>query len=189
MNLLYKKRALLMAQHTKLEYLEAVNMAYIDTGYVPTENTAFEFEAMFDIGAQCWYGSISNLPVRYSRFHGGAEYNSGFKGICVYTGKIAERIVSENDGSYHVYYLSKTLCKLDTAEQAADLSLPNLPIFIMGRNEQNVNADVFYSRNRCKYAKIYESGKLVRHFIPVLKTVSTVCMNRFKVNIMEMMQT
>ena len=28
--------------HTELEYIEFVDMAYIDTGYIPGDNTAFE---------------------------------------------------------------------------------------------------------------------------------------------------
>lgn len=168
MNLQLKKRALLMAQHTRLEYLEAVDMAYIDTGYVPTENTAFEFEAMFNLGAQVWYGSIAKKPIQYSRFHGGSESN-GVLRIYSNHGNSIDGIEIYNDELYHVYYISKTLCKLDETEKAADLILPNLSIYIMGRHAENVNSAVFYSTNRCRYAKIYENGELVRHFVPVLK--------------------
>lgn len=161
--------------HTELEYIEFVDMAYIDTGYIPGDNTAFEFEAAFNEGAQCWYGSISTAPVVYSRFHGGAE--SMLQRICVYIkfGGDNAVISKTNDGKYHVYYISKSLCKLDKIESSADLRIPQLSIYIGARNSVGVNSQISYTINQCRYAKIYENGELVRHYIPALKN-GTYCM-------------
>ena len=161
--------------HTELEYIEFVDMAYIDTGYIPTDNTAFEFEAAFNEGAQCWYGSISTAPVVHSRFHGGAE--SALQRICVYIKfGVDNAVISKtNDGKYHVYYISKSLCRLDEIESSADLLIPQISLHVGARNSENVNSSVNYTTNRCRYAKIYENGELVRHFIPVLKN-ETYCM-------------
>lgn len=161
--------------HTELEYIEFVDMAYIDTGYIPGDNTAFEFEAAFNEGAQCWYGSISTAPVVYSRFHGGAE--SMLQRICVYIkfGGDNAVISKTNDGKYHVYYISKSLCKLDEIESSADLRIPQLSIYIGARNSVGVNSQISYTINQCRYAKIYENGELVRHYIPALKN-GTYCM-------------
>lgn len=161
--------------HTELEYIEFVDMAYIDTGYIPDDNTAFEFEAAFNMGAQCWYGSISIIPVVYSRFHGGAEYQS--VRICIYTrsGNSNTVIEKSNDAGFHTYYISKSLCMLDEIESWADLTIPDLTLYIGNRNSVGVNSPVSYTMNRCRYAKIYENDELVRHYIPVLKN-GTYCM-------------
>lgn len=171
------RRRMMMAEesHTKLEYIEFVDMAYIDTGYIPGDNTAFEFEAAFNRRAQCWYGSISIIPVIHSRFHGGAEIGSGR--ICIYTnhGNRSDAIEKSNDEEFHTYHISKSLCRLDEIESSADLRIPQLSIYIGARNSVGVNSEMRYTMNRCKYAKIYENGEAVRHYIPVLKN-GTYCM-------------
>lgn len=159
--------------HTELEYIEFVDMAYIDTGYIPGNNTAFEFEAAFNMGAQCWYGSISIIPVVHSRFHGGAEAESGR--ICIYRSPSADAIQKSNDGEFHAYYISKSLCRLDEIESSANLIIPQLSLYLGVRNSVGVNSEIRYTMNRCKYAKIYENGEVVRHYIPVLKN-GTYCM-------------
>ena len=159
--------------HTKLEYIEFVDMAYIDTGYIPTDNTAFEFETAFNEDAQCWYGAISTNPAVYSRFHGGAENAS--KRLCIYLRHDTSAIQKRNDNLYHMYYISKALCKLDGIEGLGNLTIPKIPIYIGRRNSENVSSTEYYTTNRCRYAKIYENGKLVRHYIPVLRN-GTYCM-------------
>lgn len=161
--------------HTRLEYLEFVDMAYIDTGYMPSDNTAFEFEAAFNAGAQCWYGSITTAPIAYSRFHGGAEIQR--TRLCIYTGSGSSiaAIEKSNDAGFHTYYISKSLCRLDEIERSADLTIPDLTLYVGTRNSVGVNSLISYSMNRCRYAKIYENGELVRHYIPVLKN-GTYCM-------------
>ena len=159
--------------HTKLEYIEFVDMAYIDTGYIPDDNTAFEFEAAFNVGAQCQYGSISINSAGHSRFHGGAEV--GNERICIYLNVATATIQKSNDGEFHVYYISKSLCRLDEIESSADLIIPKLSPYIGARNSVGVNSEIHYTMNRCRYAKIYENGELVRHYIPVLKN-GTYCM-------------
>lgn len=161
--------------HTELEYIEFVDMAYIDTGYIPGDNTAFEFEAAFNMGAQCWYGSISIIPVVYSRFHAGAEIQRGR--ICIYTnhGNRLDVIEKSNDEEFHTYHISKSLCRLDEIESLANLIIPQLSLYIGVRNSVGVNSEIRYTMNRCKYAKIYENGEVVRHYIPVLKN-GTYCM-------------
>ena len=172
MSLLRRRAMMAEESHTKLEYIEFVDMAYIDTGYIPTDNTAFEFEAAFNERAQCWYGSISTAPVALSRFHGGAEAGSGR--ICIYR-NAADVIQKSNDGEFHAYYISKSLCRLDEIESSANLIIPQLSLYIGARNSVGVNSEIHYTMNRCKYAKIYENGEIVRHYIPVLKN-GTYCM-------------
>ena len=156
--------------HTRLEYIEFVDMAYIDTEYIPTDNTAFEFEAAFNTGAQCWYGSISVRPMEYSRFHGGAE-NAPYSRICIYTnrGGNLNVISKSSDGEFHTYHISKSLCRLDEIEHSADLEIPQLSLYVGKRNAENISSAVYYNMNRCRYAKIYENNELVRYYIPVLK--------------------
>ena len=163
--------------HTELEYIEFVDMAYIDTGYIPGDNTAFEFEAAFNTGAQCWYGSISAISGSggVERFHGGVESANGR--ICIYinSGTNAGVIQKSNDVGFHTYYISESLCRLDEIESSADLSIPDLTLYVGTRNSVGVNSSISYTMNRCRYAKIYENGELVRHYIPVLKN-GTYCM-------------
>ena len=158
---------------TGLSYIQCHDGAYIDTGYIPDDNTAFEFEAAFNVGAQCQYGSISINSAGHSRFHGGAEV--GNERICIYLNVAAATIQKSNDGEFHVYYISKSLCRLDEIESSANLIIPKLPIYIGRRNSENVSSLENYTMNRCKYAKIYENGEVVRHYIPVLKN-GTYCM-------------
>ena len=163
--------------HTRLEYLEFKDMAYIDTGYIPGDNTAFEFEAAFNTGAQCWYGSISAISGSggFERFHGGAESANGRIRIYINYGGSISAIEKSNDAEFHVYYISESLCRLDEIESSADLSIPDLTLYVGNRNSEGVNSRVEYIMNRCRYAKIYENGELVRHYIPVLKN-GTYCM-------------
>lgn len=175
MSLLRRRAMMEGGSHTELEYIEFVDMAYIDTGYIPGDNTAFEFEAAFNVGAQCWYGSISNAPIVYSRFHGGAEKQK--TRLCIYTssGSSIAAIEKSNDAEFHTYYISKSLCRLDEVESSADLMIPDFPLYVGARNSVGVNSPQNYIMNRCRYAKIYENGELVRHYIPVLKN-GTYCM-------------
>ena len=175
---LLRRRAMMAGEsHTRLEYLEFKDMAYIDTGYIPGDNTAFEFEAAFNTGAQCWYGSISAISGSggFERFHGGVESASGR--ICIYinSGTNAGAIQKSNDVGFHTYYISESLCRLDEIESSADLSIPDLTLYVGTRNSVGVNSSISYTMNRCRYAKIYENGELVRHYIPVLKN-GTYCM-------------
>lgn len=175
MSLMRRRAMMENKSHTRLEYIEFVNMAYIDTGYIPDDNTAFEFEAVFNINAQCWYGSISTVPLAYSRFHAGAELGKGR--ICIYTnhGNRNDAIEKSNDEEFHTYHISKSLCRLDEIESSADLSIPQLSLYIGNRNSERVNSPITYAMNRCRYAKIYENNELVRYYIPVLKN-GTYCM-------------
>lgn len=175
MSLMRRRAMMENASHTRLEYIEFVDMAYIDTEYIPTDNTAFEFEAAFNAGAQCWYGSISTAPIIYSRFHGGAEKQK--TRLCIYTGSGNSNTVIEksNDAGFHTYYISKSLCMLDEIESWADLTIPDFTLYIGNRNSVGVNSLVSYTMNRCRYAKIYENNELVRYYIPVLKN-GTYCM-------------
>ena len=136
--------------HTRLEYLEFKDMAYIDTGYIPGDNTAFEFEAAFNIGAQCWYGSISTAPIAYSRFHGGAEIRRAR--LCIYTssGNSNASIQKANDAEFHMYYISKSFCRLDEIESSADLSIPDLALYVGARNSVGLNSQVSYTMNNCR---------------------------------------
>ena len=170
MSLLRRRAMMENKSHTRLEYIEFVNMAYIDTGYIPDDNTAFEFEAAFNIGAQCWYGSISTAPIAFSRFHGGAE-SAPYGRICIYTnhGNNPGVISKSSDGEFHTYHISKSLCRLDEIESSADLEIPQLSIYVGTRNSEGVHSQISYTMNRCRYAKIYENNELVRHYIPVLK--------------------
>ena len=173
---LLRRRAMMAGEsHTRLEYLEFKDMAYIDTGYIPGDNTAFEFEAAFNIGAQCWYGSISTAPIIHSRFHGGAEIQRAR--LCIYTssGNSIASIQKSNDAEFHMYYISKSFCRLDEIESSAALSIPDLALYVGTRNSVGVNNRISCTMNRCKYAKIYESGEVVRHYIPALKN-GTYCM-------------
>ena len=177
MSLLRRRTMMAGESHTRLEYLEFKDMAYIDTGYIPGDNTAFEFEVAFNVGAQCWYGSISAISGNggYERFHGGAENASGR--VCIYRshGSSTDAIQKSNDGGFHTYYISKSFCRLDEIESSADLSIPDLTLYVGTRNSVGVNSSISYTMNRCRYAKIYENGELVRHYIPVLKN-GTYCM-------------
>lgn len=156
--------------HTRLKYIEFVDMAYIDTEYIPTDSTGFEFEAAFDDGSYIQYGCISTVPVLYSRFHGGSETTP--KRLIAYTtqGNISNgAAINNNDGKFHTYYMSKSLCRIDTKEVLANLSIPQISVYIGPRNQENVNSRMNYTMNRCRYAKIYENDKIVRYYIPVLK--------------------
>lgn len=157
------RRRMMMESKIKLNYLEAIDGAYIDTEYIPTDNTAFEFEAAFDTNAQVYYGSIKHISARvYERFHAGA---TGGRTLGAYYDN--NLLISKpNDGKYHIYYLSKALVKLDDLEQSGRMTIPQLSLYIMSRNSVNTYTNIVYTMNRCRYAKIYENGDLVRHFVP-----------------------
>lgn len=174
MSLLRRRAMMENESYVRLEYIEFVDLAYVDTGYIPTDNTAFEFEALFNVGARCWYGSIvNNSPEpyppesEYERFHGGADI-TGYE-FNVYIGNI-ECVAASSDENFHVFYISTELCKIDEIERVPpkNLKLPNLSLYIGNRHQKNVPTVIKYTTNRCRYAKIYEAGELVRHYIPVL---------------------
>ena len=167
MSLLRRRAMMGNESYVRLEYIEFVDLAYVDTGYIPTDNTAFEFEALFNVGATCWYGSIVNNSPEYERFHGGAE--SYAHNLNVYIGNI-ECVTISGDENFHVFYISTELCKIDEIERVPpkNLKLPNLSLYIGNRHQKNVSTVIQYTTNRCRYAKIYEAGELVRYYIPVL---------------------
>lgn len=152
--------------YKRLEYVEFVDNAYIDTGYIPTDNTAFKFEAAFSEYSTVQYGALSAAQFGHARYHGGAGWSDNQ--IEVYLGTGDSRILKENDGNFHLYYISENLCMLDELESSANLTLPGISLYIGSRNTYSPPNNFQYSFNRCRYAKIYENGELVRHYIPVL---------------------
>lgn len=145
-------------------YLESKNTQYINTLWVPTVNTAVEI-VMADTS-----------DLTYSLFgvkNGVLSQNSGF-GILLENGKFGffrnkhsiEAIPKDNN--FHYYYLSNTDAILDdthydfpSADEPINISRP---MFAFGFNHVGAAYD---KAMRIKYIKIYESGTLVRHLVPV----------------------
>lgn len=168
-----------------LAYLESTGEQWIDTGYIPVANTVFEFCAAFRNmvdGGYATYGAIERIQGgNYKRMHAGLAISKN-NTLRISADPSDNNYVSiSNDGLYHNFSVSASLCAIDGASKPATLIVPGISLYLFNRNNDGTtNTNMPYGQvvteSRCAYCKIYEGDKLIRDYRPCLDCNGAPCM-------------
>lgn len=152
--------------YTPLEYIKASGTQYINTGFLPNQDSTVEFSAVNAAANQYFFGAWN------------VAYNDGAFAFCndpsnVYIGYDGQGggtggVITGN----HVIKLEKNIAYLDGAVFSSYTYTAfqvNYPLFLFGQNR----AGTFFSNADggicCEYCKIYDNGTLVRYLVPAMR--------------------
>ncbi|MBS6629043.1 MAG: hypothetical protein KH282_08180 [Clostridiales bacterium] len=187
MNLLYKKRGLLMnsksvpAGYTPIEYIESDYSQYIDTGVVP-------FFSQFRI-----VGKLNILAIKQPLANGVTYF---FGAIQTYSNGFALSISDGDRRMSYVYGNDRILFKEYVTQEPVDfeftskfLKFGNLeinntskytsldtPLYIFGTSQNKILYSPYTSKMRLHNFKIYDGDTLLRDFQPVLNPDRKACL-------------
>ena len=157
----------------RVAYLESTGTQYIDTGYVPNQNTEIIANVAFleQTANLQQYGCITNENNSYSRWHFGAYVNmlTAFKTTSGSTGDVQ---IQYDDG-FHEYYLSNSAAGIDgIVKSPGGTRNSDVSFTLFARNGYvNLNGTPsvgYHTKSRLQDFKIYEGSTLVHSYIPVV---------------------
>lgn len=161
--------------YTQLEYIESTGEQYIDTGFIPNQDTKIDIKfTMKDTSGKAIYGSrIAYDNSTFSAMLQGQSAGSSFQYNNV---ALANTITYQNNQSYNIVqdknklYINGTLKNTFTY---GNFTCPsNLYLFAVNQN----GTIPFYGKIAVNYCKIYNNGVLVRNFIPAKNSSNVVGM-------------
>lgn len=145
-------------EYQEVEYIESTATQYIDTGYVPNQNTSVDIKFVKHSNTFV-FGSRTSLSLNS---FGIALLQDGFRSDYGSSNIICQRSFSEpiilNVDKNKVYVYNSLEI---THEQQVFTSPGNLYLF--GINNNN---NILYGSHSIYYCKIYDNGTLVRDMIP-----------------------
>lgn len=157
----------------RVAYIESTGSQYIDTGYVPDENTEIVANVAFmeKTTALQQFGCITNENNKYSRWHFGAYQNNltAFKTTQGSSGDV----IKAYDNEFHEYYLSNNAAGIDgSTSVVSSTKNSNVSFTLFARNgyvNNNGSPSVgYHAKSRVQDFKIYQDGELVHSYIPVV---------------------
>ncbi|MBQ4647148.1 MAG: hypothetical protein IJB79_07345 [Candidatus Gastranaerophilales bacterium] len=157
----------------RVAYIESTGTQYIDTGYIPNENTEILANVAFLEKTQALqqYGCITNTNNSYSRWHFGAYQNKlcSFKTTQGSTGDVA----IEYDDEFHEYYLSNSTAGIDGSLKSPGATKnSNVSFTLFARNGYVTNNGTssvgYHTKSKLQDFKIYEGETLLHSYIPVV---------------------
>lgn len=146
--------------YTELDYIEVTGTQYIDTGFVPNQDTRIVCEFMY-LGGNGVYGarystSSRNFCMRAISSKWQAGYNNKLGSSNITTDTTKWHIADQNK---NIFYIDGVLgFEFEYAEFTAPKSI------ILGGI--NANNSVYYGEGRYRACRIYDNGTLVRSLIP-----------------------
>lgn len=145
--------------YTRLDYIEVTGTQYIDTGFIPDQDTRIVCEFMFKGGVGV-YGARRTVSTKnFSMRVIGSAWQMGY-GDGVTTGTI-----TSDTTNWHVADQNKNVLYIDgelAAEREYVEFTPNYPIAIGAIKA----GSMYYGEGRYRACQIYDNGVLVRDFIP-----------------------
>ena len=150
--------------YTELEYIQSSGTQYIDTRFIPTSNTkiSIDFQVLSVVADDTIIGTINpNCVIGYNT----TEIYAGFK-----LGTGTSIAIATTVTSRHTAELSNGVFKVDAQQKSFDQVTGfshTLTALIFASHYSGIS-DGAYGKCAAKVysAKIYESGVLVRDFIP-----------------------
>lgn len=167
---------------TPIEYLESTGLQYINTGFLPNQDTrvVVEFKAMSG-----YYGTIfgartasANSTFSFIYTMNGATISDDYGNTRRVLGsKIFNQTIVIDKNKSYTYVLNKST---GSSIYRTDSTYTNFqtafPLYLFGMNDGGA-LNINESGTRLIYsAKIYDNGTLVRDFIPVLDGGNIPCM-------------
>lgn len=163
--------------YTPIEYLESTGTQYIDTGYIPNQDTGIKTKGMFNsvINDQTYmFGSgqsYSSSTFEFYAWDQKLSFNYFNRYYEIDSIEVGDTVVidwnkniinySKNDGPY-----------VEVVHQYGDFVSPYNMIVFGNQRPTVINA----GKVKIYYFKIYDNGTLVRDFIPVLDKDDVPCM-------------
>lgn len=148
-------------EYTQLEYIESTGAQWIDTGYIPTENTSVDLKWLStDIsGMQAvigcdWMGNAMLLNIQGNRWwlHG--------SGAATITPSLSKPDIISYSAAAASFVVNGVSC--NNAKDTLENAKTSMKIFGVNRRDYNYNA-----KGKLYYLNIYEGDTLVREYIPV----------------------
>lgn len=143
-----------------VEYLLSSGTQYINTGVIDTNNTCIELKQYTETNTSC-YGTTTGLNYTASSAYNGGYfyyYPHGTAGDPITT-RLTQVLKQDNNKCYR----DGTLVYTFTATTFTDTQA----MFLFGRNGNGSLNDA--GRTTIYWCKIYESGVLIRNFIPCIR--------------------
>ena len=168
---------ILPATYIKLDYIESIDTQYIESEYKPTSNTGIyvDFQYTSTTGTQRLFGIESSTNINNTISYSFYIYNNRF--MYAYQNNIANSVntnVIADTGKHTISFNKSNDKKLyidngntysgNLSGNPTNSSTQN--IYIMANNRINTNAVDSYSKVRIYSFQIYESGTLVRNYVP-----------------------
>ena len=157
--------------YQEVEYLESTGTQYIDTGYLPNNNTKVDIKFMAldnPEGARPLFGSRKNVETNsFTVF-----YRTSTIGRIDY-GNYSDSnpTIKFNDNTIHTFVKDKEKNYLDgkyiNSNNSNDFSC-DYPMYINNVNTSGSSFSRLFN-SRLYYTKIYDDDLLVRNFVPVIR--------------------
>ena len=157
-----------VADYIPIEYLESTGTQYIDTGFMPTNNTSVEFEYAFSVAPssdKVIFGSRTNNDWNNSDDQFYVACKNFSTGLYLYSGETKFTIQS--------IIVLNTFYK-HTVDNSVATENGTRPMYLYAFNNKGDLSGL--SQIKIKYLKIYDNNMLIRDFIPVLDEDGTPCM-------------
>lgn len=167
-----------------VEYIQSSGTQYINTGYIPSNNTKIEL-------SMWWYSQTSAYSCLFGARLAWASSASAWKWFLVgreidgtptvyamfwwYYQNINDSIFSYKDGNKHIIELSQSWVYEDgTPKQSISSATFTSPVnLVLFANNDNGTVSE-YSTMKIYYTKVYNSWSLVRDFIPCYRKSDSV---------------
>lgn len=153
--------------YTQLEYIESTGTQYIDTGIIPKHNT--KIEEKFIITSLSYNGAPYGVYVggiRQNLYYTSSIFGIGYSGwedrSYSWQTNVEYNLEASMSNGSQTYKINGT-----TITSSLSGSLPQYPIFLIARNLNGSVDNKGYMK--LKSFKYYESGALVRDFIPAIR--------------------
>lgn len=153
--------------YTKLEYIQSSGTQYIDTGFIPNQDTRIDLKFVplnvSNDGVYVFGSGISSTNRAYELYPWNGTFQSNFGSNSVNTATATANASYEVSKNKNVVTINGVSYSNATSTFTAPYTLD---LFVLHRSS------VLLPRNgmRLYYAKIWDNGTLVRDFIPVLRT-------------------
>ena len=159
-----------------VEYLEGTGTQYIDTGYIPTNNTSFDLYGDMDYHAGTTrFGSrVNTLSENYCftvingdafRFSYGTGQSTGTLQYIFETQKFAKQVSYDASTKICTIIFNDSTTESSTPFTSTSLTSSAKSLYLFAFND---NGSVVYGTSKQTELKIYESGVLVRDYIPAI---------------------
>ena len=145
--------------YKELEYIESVGGQYVDTGFIPTNNTVVECDFQLtntDTANRCIFGVVGQFSFRY--YGSGPFFRSN-------GGNNMDFPTSIDASAKHRVRKTATLCQLDEYSVTNTSGTVSKTMLIFAQKSQS-NVAQYFSMVKIYAFSIFESSKKVADYIP-----------------------
>lgn len=154
--------------YKRLEYIESSGTQYIDTGFVPNQDTGFVIDAEVldtNTSGECHISSVFKSPNYFT-----CRLNSSYNGFAYRYGTGILTAVSYAGGHYarHIFTRSKNKAQVDgstVTEFTYETFNVGYNLYIFAGNNEGRGA-IGYTKLKLYSYMLYDNGTLIRDYIP-----------------------